>query len=668
MKTILTALVLGFLLVAPAAADDEIKIERLFGPEIPGKYKHPASISEFDNGDLYAVYYGGDGEYEGDTAVYGSRLAKGSKEWTRPKIIADTPGRSEGNAAIWQAPDGIVWLFYITNYGPTWSTSRIKYKLSKDQGQTWTDSDMLAFELGSMVRGRPIVLADGDYLLPVYHETGEDRERTASDTCSFFFRYNPKTRTWTESNRIMSPNGNLQPAPAQITDDYLVAYCRPGGDFKPNPKRFVIRSESRDGGRTWSKGENSQFPNPNSAIDFIRLANGHLLLVNNDTNIGDRMPLTVAISTDGDKTYPHRRDIVNKPGDTAAYPVAIQSRDGKIHVIYTSQNRQVVNRATFDESAILGHTKVSEAKTGAGERHKLSKVDVEGMMQSLSNWGRWGKDDERGALNLITPETRKAAAALVKDGVTISLARTAVQTKEPNSPFKHRMTAMPTKAEATSSGDEYCVAYHGFTVTHMDALCHLFYKGQTYNGLPQSLISERGAAQLAVTNAREGIFARCVLMDMPRHFGVRFLKGGQAIYPEDLEACEKGAGVKVQSGDVVLIRTGSWKRMEVEGSWDILKSTAGLHASCLPWLKARDVAVVGSDLALDVLPSGVEGFEMPVHWTVVVAMGMPILDNCDLEALSEAAQARKRWEFLLTVAPLVVEGGTGSPVNPLATF
>ncbi len=353
----LIAIILGLALFTPAMAADDILIERLFGPEIPGKYKHPASITELDNDDLYVVYYGGEGEYEGDTAVYGSRLAKGSKQWTRPQIIADTPGRSEGNATIWQAPDGVVWLFYITNYGPTWSTSRIKYKLSKDQAQTWTDSDVLAFELGSMVRGRPIVLSDGDYLLPVYHETGEDRERTASDTCSFFFRYNPRTKVWTESNRIFSPNGNLQPAPVAITDDYLVAYLRPGGDFEPNTNRFVLRSESRDGGRTWSEGKNTEFPNPNSAVDFIKLQNGHLLLVNNDTNVDDRMPLTVAISTDNDKTYPHVRDIVNKPGDTAAYPVAIQTRDGKIHVVYTSQDRQVVNRAVFEESAILGHKK-----------------------------------------------------------------------------------------------------------------------------------------------------------------------------------------------------------------------------------------------------------------------------------------------------------------------
>lgn len=355
MKLLLSLLLTACTLSSTALGDD-IRIERLFGPEIPGRYKHPPSITELDNGDLYVVYYGGDGEYAGDTAVYGSRLAKGSDTWTRPQIIADTPGRSEGNAVIWQAPDGLVWLFYITNYGPTWSTSRIKYKLSRDGAQTWTDSVMLAFELGSMVRGRPITLHDGNYLLGIYHETGEDQERTAQDTCSYFLRFDPASQTWTESNRIVSPNGNLQPAPAQITDEYLVAYCRPGGDFEPNPNRFVIRSESRDGGRTWTEGKDTQFPNPNSAVDFIKLQNGHLMLVYNDTNIGDRMPLTVAISTDNDQTYPHRRHIVNIPGDTAAYPVAIQTRDGKIHVVYTSDEREVVRRAVFDESAILGHT------------------------------------------------------------------------------------------------------------------------------------------------------------------------------------------------------------------------------------------------------------------------------------------------------------------------
>ncbi len=214
---------------------------------------------------------------------------------------------------------------------------------------------MLAFDLGMMVRGRPIVLNDGNYLLPIYYETGEDREMSASDTCSLFLRYDPQSNEWTESSRIRSPNGNLQPAPVQISDEDLIAYCRPGGDFEPNPNRFVIRSESHDGGRTWSEGKDTEFRNPNSAVDFIKLNNGHLLLVYNDNNEGERMPLNIAISTDNDKSYPHRRDIVNKPGDTAAYPVALQTRDGKIHVVYTSNERTVVNHALFDESAILNH-------------------------------------------------------------------------------------------------------------------------------------------------------------------------------------------------------------------------------------------------------------------------------------------------------------------------
>jgi kynurenine formamidase len=312
-----------------------------------------------------------------------------------------------------------------------------------------------------------------------------------------------------------------------------------------------------------------------------------------------------------------------------------------------------------------GRTRAAEPSAPA----RLTKSDIDAMMQSLSNWGRWGREDQLGALNLITPEKRRQAAALVRDGVSVSLAHDAVKTMSESSPaFRQTMTVLPQKVEITSSGDEYCVAYHGFTQTHMDALCHLFYKGRMYNGFSQDEVTAQGAAKLSVINIKQGVFTRCVLMDMPKLFGVRFLEGGRAIYPTDLDAWEKAAGVKVARGDAVLIRTGRWSRARLEGDWQIMKSSAGLHASCLPWLKQRDVAVVGSDLALDVLPSGVEGFPMPVHWVVIVAMGMPILDNCDLEAVSEAAEKRQRWSFLLTVAPLAVEGGTGSPVNPLATF
>lgn len=343
---------LSLLTLSPPAraADDGIVTERVVGPEIPGRYKHPASIEELANGDLYIAYYGGDGEYAEQTAVYGMRKKKGEDKWSTPQVIADTPFHSDGNGVIWQAPDGVVWLFYVVRFGDTWSTSRIKAKLSHDGAQTWSDSFMVALEEGMMVRGRPIVLADGDYLLPVYHETGFDQEKVGADSTSLFLRFNPKTKKWSESSRISSRMGNIQPAVAQINDKDLIAYCRRGGGYEPIKDGYVVRAESHDAGRTWSEGRDSQFPNPNAAVDFLRLKNGHLLLVYNDS-MDDRTPLTVAISSDGDKTYPNRKNIATGK-DSFAYPYAIQSADGKIHIVYTSQARTQINHAVFDEAAI----------------------------------------------------------------------------------------------------------------------------------------------------------------------------------------------------------------------------------------------------------------------------------------------------------------------------
>lgn len=344
---------LGFANTAICLAADEIVIERVFGPETPtGPYKHPASINQLANGDLYLVYYGGQGEYEGDTAVYGSRLAVGSRKWTDPVKVADTPFRSEGNGVIWQAPDGKVWLFYVVRYGATWSTGRIQAKISTDGARTWSDPIIVTWEEGMMARSHPIVLNDGDYLIPIYYETGNDQEMTASDTSSLFLRYSPKNHTFAPTNKIRSRQGNLQPSVVQMTDDYLICYCRRGGNFLPTTDGYMVRAESRDGGRTWSEGVETKVPNPNSAVDFIKLKNGHLLLVYNDS-MNDRTPLTVAISTDNDKSYPYKRNIATGDFDYA-YPSAIQTKDGKIHIVYTSHERTVINHAVFEEGAILG--------------------------------------------------------------------------------------------------------------------------------------------------------------------------------------------------------------------------------------------------------------------------------------------------------------------------
>ncbi len=356
MKSITAFLCLLGMGAGIAAAQDgpdisgNVEIYRAFGSEHPGIYKHPASITELDNGDLYIAYYGGAGEYSDETAVYGSRMKNGETLWSFPEVIADSPGIGEGNPVVWQAPDGLVYLWYNNRYGPTWSHARVLYKISKDGAKTWSDSVVLGWEQGSMIQGPPIALKSGEYLLPIYKESGADTEMVGPESTSYFFRYDPNAKTWTESSRIKSPQGNIQAEVVQISDDYLVAYLRRGGNYEPTTTGYTLRSESRDGGKTWSDATDSQFPNPNAAVAFIRLQNGHLLLVYND-NMNERTPLTVAVSTDDDQSYAFRRNIAG--GDnTFAYPYAIQTRDGKIHVVYTSNGRTTIMHAVFDEKAI----------------------------------------------------------------------------------------------------------------------------------------------------------------------------------------------------------------------------------------------------------------------------------------------------------------------------
>jgi len=299
----------------------------------------------------------------------------------------------------------------------------------------------------------------------------------------------------------------------------------------------------------------------------------------------------------------------------------------------------------------------------------VTPEDVEKMLQSLSNWGRWGAVDEHGALNLITLAKRKQALGLAREGRPVSLAHNVIKERADDSPpFEHKMLETGTSASSSGASDVYSVQYHGFTATHMDALCHVFWKGKMYNGFSQQQVTQKGAQKLGVQNIRDGILTRGVLVDLPRLLGNEYLPANRAIYPEDLDAWEKKFNTRLASGDAVLFRTGRWARRAAEGSWKIMEGSAGLHASCLPWLKKRDVAVVGSDLATDVMPSHVKGIDLPVHLVLIVGMGVPILDNLDLEAVAALAAEQKRCEFLLTVAPLAVEGGTGSPVNPIAVF
>jgi predicted neuraminidase len=327
----------------------ELRFERVFGPEIPtGRYKHPACITAFSNGDLYLVYYGGAGEYAVDTGVFGARLKKGETKWSQPKLLASDPFRSVGNGVIWQAPDGLVWLFYVVRYGSTWSTSRIQGKVSRDNGETWSDSFVVSDKEGMMVRNKPIVLETGEYMLPVYLETGNDPENVGPDSTSRFLILNAKTKQWEERGIIRSKKGNIQPGVVQVSNNHLIAYCRRGGGYGKVSDGWTVRSESQDGGKTWSEGVDSKFRNPNSAIDLLKLKSGNLLLIFNDS-VSSRTPLVAALSKDGDKSWPFQRNIAAEPKQSYAYPSAVQTPDGKIHVVYTSDSRTVIHHAVFDE-------------------------------------------------------------------------------------------------------------------------------------------------------------------------------------------------------------------------------------------------------------------------------------------------------------------------------
>src|SRR6266850_1830253 len=254
--------------------------------------------------------------------------------------------------------------------------------------------------------------------------------------------------------------------------------------------------------------------------------------------------------------------------------------------------------------------------------HVVSGAEYERWKKDLSNWGRWGKDDEIGALNLITPEKRKQAAGLVREGFSVSLA-------------------------------------------------HINDNGVFYNGYKPDADSvlKGGHAKNSIHNVKNGIFTRGILIDIPRLKGVPYLEPGTPIYVADLEAWEKQAGVKVSAGDALFVRTGVWARRKAAGPWLRGRAeggrSAGLDPSVIPWLKQRDVALLGSDHPQYVSPSNLTG---AVHDFALLYLGIHLFDNCDLEALGEAAAARKRWEFLLIAAPLPIRGGTGSPLNPIAMF
>jgi kynurenine formamidase len=302
-------------------------------------------------------------------------------------------------------------------------------------------------------------------------------------------------------------------------------------------------------------------------------------------------------------------------------------------------------------------------------RPVVTQAEYDRWQKEISNWGRWGKDDEMGALNLITPAKRRAAAALVKEGLTVSLASNAATQKDLDVPCPAEwMMVTATQGGATDRIAYPCI--HGAGATHIDSFAHIFFNGLAWNGYPVDTVvsKEKGAIRNSVLNMKNGIVTRAVLFDLPRLKGLPYLEPGTRVFPADLEAWEKKAGVKVGAGDALLFRWGRWARRAKLGTWAIDEGAAGFDNSVIPWLKQRDVSLIVWETPGYVPQPPGDLPRLALHNFALTMLGIMLIDRADLEAVGEAAAARNRWEFMLSVAPLPIPYGTGSPVNPLAMF
>ena len=304
-----------------------------------------------------------------------------------------------------------------------------------------------------------------------------------------------------------------------------------------------------------------------------------------------------------------------------------------------------------------------------------TEADFNRALKELSNWGRWGNDDELGAANLITTAKRKQALALAREGLTISLAHDVVQEKAADAPNILERALGNVTPTGTTDRYQYTGTYHGVIHSHLDAVdCHIMVDGKGYNGRPMEDITATGGCPKGnILALKDGVVTRGVLFDATRLPGKATPQGwldpGTAIHREDLEALEKLEHVKVSAGDVILLYTGRWKRRAALGPWPNTMGFAGYHADVAYFIKERGVSFIGGDGPNDVQPSGLTPpIAIPLHRLALVAMGVSIFDNLDYERAVEQARRLNRYEFLFVAAPLRIDKGTGSPLNPLAIF
>jgi kynurenine formamidase len=310
----------------------------------------------------------------------------------------------------------------------------------------------------------------------------------------------------------------------------------------------------------------------------------------------------------------------------------------------------------------------------ASEYPVPTSEELDALFDQLSNWTRWGSDDQRGTLNFVTDQRRVAATRLVSSGEAVSLSHDLATDPMPDHPHpvQHHMLASGDARDSNgiegyeAARDHLSLDVHGLWTTHVDALSHMFVRGQMYGGRPASEVRSDGARSNTVMTMADGVVSRGVLLDVPRALGSEFLDNGEVVTVADLEATEAAQGVRVGSGDVVLVAWGRESRRRSRRGFD---GFSGLHPECLPWLAEREVAVLGSDGISDPMPFiGTARWPFPIHQIGIVAMGLPLIDNVRLAPLGARCAELGRWEFLFSMAPLRITRGTGCPVNPTAVL
>jgi kynurenine formamidase len=316
--------------------------------------------------------------------------------------------------------------------------------------------------------------------------------------------------------------------------------------------------------------------------------------------------------------------------------------------------------------------------TAISKTARISLEEFDRLFESLKNWGRWGPDDEKGTLNYITPDIVQAATALVRSGrsVSMSIPINTIAGPDNANPALHYMCT--THDVDVGSGDLLHFAtdflgmqFHGDCHTHIDALCHIAYRGQLYNGLPAETVTSRGSLAQDITTYAHGIVGRGVLIDAARYRGVKWLEPGEAVTRQEIEAIESAEGVRLGEGDIMVFRTGHHRRRLELGAWDVGytgQGRAGLDPYSLTLLHERKVAVFLPDGDGEVVPGPMQEIQYPIHPLQVTAMGMVVADSLQFEDLARICEAEGRWEFLVVIAPLRLPKATGSPFNPIAVF